>query len=439
MVNNELGGIHGHPVKLNECFIAQAEEEGVRCGQQMANDPAVKVILTGGVFVGNQSIYATVKGTKPYIGVVAAGPADATAKNAFFLNGSQTSVLGPFGTYTKRFLPKVKTVTIVYPNQPGADTAAFALRKAMQKVGVKVTMIATPQLATDLLGPATQASSSDMIIPALGFTDCVPFARALDQIHYTKPVLSTPLCTFIPPAAYAGGDLPKWTYGIAQTLVNLPGPQSKLYLKKGLQYGTTVHDMLWVFAEGAWEELLATVKIANTIPFAKLSRATMIAGFKAFRGPLIMGAPEVACGKVSPGGAGGVRQPDPVLQLHRQGNLEGGLGLAEAARAKYVADRWNGGPGDRRARRPCERLTTDAERHPLRGAGARRRRADREHRARRRPHLPRLGCHQRRDGCDRDDGRLPLLGVQDRLLRLPPLVHAGVRPDAGLHGRRSAS
>jgi branched-chain amino acid transport system substrate-binding protein len=101
--------------------------------------------------------------------------------------------------------------------------------------------------------------------------------------------------------AYANGDLPKWTYGIAQTLVNLPGPQSRLYLKAGLQYGTTVHDMLWVFAEGAWEEILATVKIANQIPFAKINRTSLIAGFKAFRGPLILGAPEVACGKVQPG------------------------------------------------------------------------------------------------------------------------------------------
>jgi branched-chain amino acid transport system substrate-binding protein len=300
MVNAELGGIQGHPLRLSTCFIAQAEEEGVRCGQQMANNRNVNVILYGAVIIGNQSIYATVKGTKPIIGGVAVSGADPTAKNAYFLNGSQTSVLGPFGTYTQRFLRNVRTVAIVYPNQPGADTAAFALRKALQDVGRQVTMIATPQLATDLLGPATQASSSDMIIPALGFTDCVPFARALDQIRYSKPVLSTPLCTFIPGAAYAGGDLPTWTYGIAQTLVNKPGPQSKLYLKKGLQYGTTVADMVNVFAEIAWEELLATVKIMNTIPYQKLSAATISAGFKKFRGPLILAAPEIACGKVSP-------------------------------------------------------------------------------------------------------------------------------------------
>ncbi|HET9289409.1 MAG TPA: ABC transporter substrate-binding protein [Gaiella sp.] len=300
MVNAELGGIHGHPLRLTECFVAEAEEEGVRCGQQFANDRNVKAVLFGFLVNGNQSLYATLRGTKPVIGGVTATASDPTARNAYFLNGSQTSVLGPFGTYTQRALRNVRTVAIVYPNQPGADTAAFALRSAMQRVGRQVTMVATQPLATDLLGAATQASSADMIVPALGFTECVPFARALEQIRYTKPVLSTPLCTAIPRAAYAGGDLPKWTYGIAQTLVNLPGPQSSLFLRKGLQYGTTVNDMLWVFSEIAWEELLATVKIMNRIPYAQLTPARISAGFKAFRGPLVLAAPEVACGKVSP-------------------------------------------------------------------------------------------------------------------------------------------
>ena len=209
MINAELGGVHGHPLKLNECFWAQAEEEGVRCGQKMVNDKNTKAIIFGFVTVGNQSIYATVKGTKPIVGVVTANPADPTAKNAFFLNGSQTSVLGPFGTYTKRFLPKVKTAAIVYPTDPGADTAAIALKKGLQQVGLKVTVIGVPPLSTDLLGAATQASSSDMIVAALGFTTCVPFARAIDQIHYTKPVLSTPICTFLPQGGLCGRRHPE--------------------------------------------------------------------------------------------------------------------------------------------------------------------------------------------------------------------------------------
>ena len=85
-----------------------------------------------------------------------ANPSDPTAKNAYFLNGSQVSVLGPFATFTKKAFPNVKTVAIVYPNQPGADSAAFALEAGMKKAGLKTTLIATPQNATDLLGPATR-------------------------------------------------------------------------------------------------------------------------------------------------------------------------------------------------------------------------------------------------------------------------------------------
>jgi branched-chain amino acid transport system substrate-binding protein len=301
MINAQYGGIHGHPIQLSTCFIAQAEEEGVRCGQQMANNKAVKVILYGAVVVGNQSIYSTLKGSKPIIGGVTASPADPTAKNAYFLNGSQTSVLAPFATFTKKVYPKVKNVTIVYPNQPGADSAAFALQAGFKKIGLSTKLIATPQNATDLLGPAEQASSADMIVPALGFTDCVPFARALDQIHYSKPVLSTPLCTFLPGVAYASGDLPKWTYGIAQTNVHYgPDRQARLYLKMGLRYGATAQDMTNVFAEIAWEELLVVTKVMNSIPLPKLTSAAIGAAVKRFPGPVPLAAPDVACGKVSP-------------------------------------------------------------------------------------------------------------------------------------------
>ena len=298
MVNAELGGVHGPSAQAERVLLAEAEEEGVRCGQQMANDK-VKAILFGFVSVGNQSLYATIKGTNPIIGGVTANAVDPTAKNAYSLNGSQTSVLGPFGTYTRRILPNVKTAPIVYPTSRAPTAPRTPSGRACGRSGVKVTHDRLPPLATDLIGAATQASSADMIIARLGFTDCVPFARAMDQIRYTKPVLSTPLCTFFPRAAYAGGDLPKWTYGIAQTLVNCPGPQAKLYLKKGLQYGTTVNDMLWVFSQLAWEELLATVKIMNTIPYSTAHPRADRCRVQELQGPLVMGAPEVACGKVS--------------------------------------------------------------------------------------------------------------------------------------------
>ena len=164
MINAELGGVHGHPVKLNECFWRRPRRKASAAASRWSTT------RHEGDHLRRSSPSATSRSTRRSrarsrsSAVVTANPADPTAKNAYFLNGSQTSVLGPFGTYTKRFLPNVKTAAIVYPTDPGADTAAFALKKGLQQVGVKVTMIGVPPLATDLLGPATQASSADMIV-----------------------------------------------------------------------------------------------------------------------------------------------------------------------------------------------------------------------------------------------------------------------------------
>jgi hypothetical protein len=79
-----------------------------------------------------------------------------------------------------------------------------------------------------------------------------------------------------------------------------PDKEAKLYLKTGVKYGANAPDLAQVFGELAWEELLATVKIMDAIPFNKLSSPTIAAGFKAFRGPLVLAAPDVACGKVAP-------------------------------------------------------------------------------------------------------------------------------------------
>src|SRR5512133_1718466 len=49
LVNEQLGGIDGHPVVLKKCFIKSSEEEGTTCGQKLGNDKSVSAIAVGGV------------------------------------------------------------------------------------------------------------------------------------------------------------------------------------------------------------------------------------------------------------------------------------------------------------------------------------------------------------------------------------------------------
>lgn len=300
MINTELGGVHGHPLQLDECFIAQAEEEGQKCGQQMANNSAVKVVEVGVMVVGNQSYYNVIQGSKPTIFGVSANNLDATAKNVYLLIGSSNSVLGMFGRYTKKVYPKTKTVAVAYANQAGADVAAGNLLKGFTQVGIKGSLIPYSATATDLVGPATEAEKADVIVASCGFVDCPLFAKALAQIGNSKPVVTPPLVTFLPPQAFPGGDYPKWDVGVAQSFTKAPDKQIKLYLKKSSQYGATAADQQSVFAELAWTQMLALDRVLNQIPYKKLSSASIAAQMKKFTGPLTMAAPKIACGKVDP-------------------------------------------------------------------------------------------------------------------------------------------
>ena len=53
-VNDELGGIQGHPIQIEKCFVV-ANEDGQKCGTQLANDDKVKLVITGALTVGNQA------------------------------------------------------------------------------------------------------------------------------------------------------------------------------------------------------------------------------------------------------------------------------------------------------------------------------------------------------------------------------------------------
>ncbi|MEY2417086.1 MAG: branched-chain amino acid transport system substrate-binding protein, partial [Ilumatobacteraceae bacterium] len=63
-VNEQAGGIGGHPLEVVTCYIANTEEEGQQCGQQFANDSSIVAIETGPTFIGTESFYAAVAGSK---------------------------------------------------------------------------------------------------------------------------------------------------------------------------------------------------------------------------------------------------------------------------------------------------------------------------------------------------------------------------------------
>jgi branched-chain amino acid transport system substrate-binding protein len=298
-VNSKLGGIGGHPLALKVCTITSAEEEGQKCGQQLVNDSTVQAVAFGNVFLGDTSFNSVMNGQKPLLVGVADGPSVATAKNAFILFGDLTHVFASWGTYSRDVL-HAKTAAVVYTNAPGDKAAGAAVRKGLEAAGIKVTAVGFDPQATDLLGPVTAAGAqtADVVVPIGTGQGCVGIAKALKQLGVSKPIVATPVCLTGDVAQGFGGDLPTWTYGIAQTLpTDTSAADAKAYLAASASAGLATKDATQVFAALAWSEILTYAKLFTAIGADKVTPQTVTAALQQFTGPVVMGAPEVKCGK----------------------------------------------------------------------------------------------------------------------------------------------
>jgi branched-chain amino acid transport system substrate-binding protein len=298
-VNEKLGGIGGHPLKLQVCTVASAEEEGQKCGQQLLNDSSVAAIGVGNLFIGDRSFTSVIAGQKPVLVGVATGPSLSTAKNTYALFGDLPHIFGAWATYARDVL-HAKTVAVIHTNTQGDKVASSAVIAGLQSAGLTVKTVGFDAQATDLLGPVTAAGAqtADVIVPISIGAGCVGIAKALKQLGVRKPVVSTPICLTPDVAQGLGGDLPAWTYGIAQTLPTDPtAADSKTFLAESAKAGLDAGDASKVFAPLGWTTILTYAKMFNSVGADKVSAGTVGPALKAFHGPVIMGAPEVTCGK----------------------------------------------------------------------------------------------------------------------------------------------
>ncbi|WP_405773111.1 ABC transporter substrate-binding protein [Streptomyces sp. NBC_01538] len=298
-VNDKLGGIGGHPLRLNVCTVVSTEEEGGKCGQQLLIDESVSAIGVGDLFVGDDAFNSVVAGRKPVLVGVATGPTLPTATNTYSTFGDLPHVFGTWGTYARDVL-KANSVAVIHTNTPGDLVASTAAVKGLTAAGLFVKSVEFDAGVTDLVGQirADKADTADVIVPISLGAGCVEIAKALKQLAVTKPVVSTPLCMSPDVAKGLGGDLPTWTYGVAQTLpADTSAPDTRAFLTASAEVGLSPDTASKVLAPLGWSTILTYAKVLNTIGADKITPVAVSEQLKKFTGPVVMGAAEVQCGK----------------------------------------------------------------------------------------------------------------------------------------------
>ena len=218
-INEQAGGIGGHPVEIVTCFIAQAEEEGQQCGQQFANDPEIVAIVTGAVAIGSESLHAALASSKPVVVGVSVNAFDTRSPNTAILFGDSQYILAPYATFARDTLG-VTSAALVYPEGAGLDAAAAGQASAFEAAGIPIEVVSFPANTPDLTVPLTAANAqdADLVMPVINPGDCVKFQQAILDLGIPEDkVLASPIC--LTPQTIEGlGDFPKWIYAIASKL-----------------------------------------------------------------------------------------------------------------------------------------------------------------------------------------------------------------------------
>jgi branched-chain amino acid transport system substrate-binding protein len=300
-VNENLGGIGGHPLELVECFVKNAEEEGLSCGQQFLNDSDISVVNYGAVSVGANTINSTIAGKKPIVMAYSVNPSDVTNPNTFTLFGAGNFTVYGYGTFARDFM-QAETAAILYPSVPGFTEIAAAVKESAEAAGVESTLVGFESGSSDLTGALTAAGAqdADVVVLIMAGADCVAMDRGIKQLGIdTEKVVAFLQCTDPSLREGYGGDFPQWKYGIAQggdALENPPGPSGQAFIDALAQYG--LEDKVtdpWY--PPTFSQILTLAQFLNDIGPDNITPEAVSERLQSFSGPLLLGGPIIQCGK----------------------------------------------------------------------------------------------------------------------------------------------
>jgi hypothetical protein len=314
--NAELNGADGSPIQVEECKVVNAAD-GTKCGDQMANDPSIKLVLTGTLLNGNQEMYDALTGKKAVIIGNGVTPADFVTKaGKAFVAGAPGVLAGMAQFAVNTFHPK--KVALLYDNNPAGQAGANVIMAPIfAKAGAKTTNVAVDDTAAEpdmeSAMNAANVAGSDVFVSIFTLQNCINMYDAMKSLQITTKVVTTGLCFGTKMADHlhkAGdsGDYPDgWYfggYGYSYYLPSsTPGMQSSgmnTYLAKVHQYGKPAPGANALeysgFAGPMFGNVLTAIKFINELGGpAKSTIPALTAKINNFKGPMMLQVGKLNC------------------------------------------------------------------------------------------------------------------------------------------------
>jgi branched-chain amino acid transport system substrate-binding protein len=195
-VNNYLGGINGHPIKIVSCIGDASPATGARCANQLVSKHPVAII--GAADIGSVAavpVYG--KADLAYIGGIPFTPVEQNAPNAIIFTSVSLGDNAAMSYYAAKTLG-VKKAAVLYTNDSQGKLAGLGvIPSVMKAAGVSdVKTIGVPPATPD---PTSQAAAAIQGNPDAVYVDlpngCGNMLKALKTLGYKGKLMGIDPCT----------------------------------------------------------------------------------------------------------------------------------------------------------------------------------------------------------------------------------------------------
>jgi branched-chain amino acid transport system substrate-binding protein len=286
-INDYLGGVGGHPLKMDTCSTDGTLTSDQNCAQQMVSDK-VTYVQSGISF--NSYAWDSILGPAgiPIIGFNPFTGPEYLDKTAFAFSALPVAAAAVAQKIAS--LPGVKTVSLVVNTVPGSLAVVPLIQAALSSLNVKSNVVKYAEGTANLLATYVSAKTgADAIIANLATPDCIAFAEAVASQNNTLPIGYQGTCTT--PAVFraVGGDMNGWYTSSGLQDPNGSSQDSSIYRAAMAKYQNSA--ALSLIAQTAFSNVMTAYDSilkpvgATVTPQSALIAITNSAGGQVFMGP----------------------------------------------------------------------------------------------------------------------------------------------------------
>jgi ABC-type branched-subunit amino acid transport system substrate-binding protein len=296
LINDRLGGIGGHPLRIVTCDAAVSVQAALECGQKFRNDPIVKAVLNPGLTNGGLQLLGALNGAKAEFCDIPT-EAELFGENVFCPSGGVESANATI-TYL-RHKSGIKTVSQILPDSPSFQALASVFVKQMSANGLHATEGLIPVGSPDVLSAVVASGAqhaSAIFITLTQPAECIAVARALKTLNIpaSVPIVSLTSC-IDPSVAKALGGLPHWTFADTgdSPYITPANAQVRAFLDTNYTYAKVPTGP---FSQTLFGMTLLIARVFNEIGPTHITTAAIAAKTKEFTGPMFLGDPKIRFG-----------------------------------------------------------------------------------------------------------------------------------------------